>query len=162
MWIEWFSKRTFIFRFLTQIETNTPYINPLVTNGLSHPYHFDESNFIFRGTPPSPPRVIFFHFFFSYFDENHVSKQKITRLDATICGAQLWAFLSAYTRGANCLKISDERYYNVYLWRTQTNTTASMRTHTNALKRTFTNENELCWSAYSSVNASWRGIFVTV
>ena len=24
-------------------------INPLVTNGLSHPYHLDESTFIFRG-----------------------------------------------------------------------------------------------------------------
>ena len=24
-------------------------INPLLTNGISHPYHFDESSFIFRG-----------------------------------------------------------------------------------------------------------------
>ena len=30
---------------------------PLVTNGLSHPYHLDVSTFIFRGTDS-----IFFHF----------------------------------------------------------------------------------------------------
>ena len=55
-------------------------INPLVTNGLSHPYHWDESIFILRGT-----RSIFF-IFISFFDEIHVSKQNSPRWDAAFCG----------------------------------------------------------------------------
>ena len=35
--------------------------NPLVTNGLSHPYHLDESTFILRGV-----RSIFFSFSFYF------------------------------------------------------------------------------------------------
>ena len=49
---------------------------PLMTNGLSHPYHLDESTFIFRGTGS---------IFFSFFDENHVSKQNSQRWDAAFC-----------------------------------------------------------------------------
>ena len=40
--------------------------NPLVTNGLSHPYHLDGSTFIFTDI-----RGIFFHIFISFFDEIH-------------------------------------------------------------------------------------------
>ena len=40
------------------------FINPLVTNGLSHPYHLDESTSILRGIRRR------FSFFFSFFDEN--------------------------------------------------------------------------------------------
>ena len=50
--------------------------NPLVTNGLSHPYHLDESIFIFGGIGG----------IFSFFDENHVSKQNSPRWDAAFCG----------------------------------------------------------------------------
>ena len=48
------------------------YFNPLVTNGLSHPYHFDESPFIFRGIRSS----------FSFLDENQNSKQNSPKWNA--------------------------------------------------------------------------------
>ena len=51
-------------------------IKPLVTNGLSHCYHMDESIFIFRGS-----RIDIF-IFISFFDEIHVSKQNSPRWDA--------------------------------------------------------------------------------
>ena len=40
-------------------------VNPLVTNGLSHPYYLGDSTFISRGIRCS---------FFSFLDENYVSK----------------------------------------------------------------------------------------
>ena len=46
-------------------------INPLVLNGLSNPYHLDESTFLLRS-----------HFYF-IFDDIHENKQNIPRLDAT-------------------------------------------------------------------------------
>ena len=55
-------------------------LNPLVTNGLSHPYHLDESIFIL-GTSG-----VFFFIFISFFDENRVSKQNSLRWDAVFCG----------------------------------------------------------------------------
>ena len=51
------------------------YINPLVTNGLSHPYHLDESTLTVK-----------FHFV-SFFDEIHVSKQNNPRWPAAV-----WSF----------------------------------------------------------------------
>ena len=50
---------------------SSPTLNPLVTNGHSHPYHLDESTFIFRGI-----RSILFFSFISFFDENHVSAKQ--------------------------------------------------------------------------------------
>ena len=45
-----------------------PYnINPLVTNGLSHPCHLDEPTFILRDIRSS------FSFLISFFDEIHVN-----------------------------------------------------------------------------------------
>ena len=52
------------------------YINPYVTNGLSHPYHLDESTFFFRGIRSN------FLFFISLLNEKHVSKQNSPRWDA--------------------------------------------------------------------------------
>ena len=43
-------------------------VNPLVTNGLSHTYHLDESIFIFRGFMSF--FFVFFFIFTSFFDEN--------------------------------------------------------------------------------------------
>ena len=61
-------------------------INPLVTNGLSRPYHLDESTFIYRDT-----RIDF-----SFFDEIHVNKQNSPRRDAAFCGVTSGSILFAY------------------------------------------------------------------
>ena len=62
-------------------------INPLVTNGLSHPCHLGESIFILGA-----PGVIFISF--TFFDENLYSKQNIPRCDAfmrrLIWGYSVW------------------------------------------------------------------------
>ena len=55
-------------------------LKPLVTNGLSHPYHLDESTFIYRGSRGD------FSFFISFFDEIPVNKQNSPRCDAAFCG----------------------------------------------------------------------------
>ena len=60
--------------------------NPLVTDGLSHPYHLDESTLIFRGIRSN------FSFFISYFDENRVSKQNNPRWDAAFATSHLGLF----------------------------------------------------------------------
>ena len=54
--------------------------NPYVTNGLSHPYHLDESTFKIRGFRSD------FYFFNSFFDEIPVSKQNNPRWDGAFCG----------------------------------------------------------------------------
>ena len=56
-----------------------------MTNGLSHPYHLDESTFIMdiRGI-------------FSFFDEIPVSKQKSPRWNAAFCGVTSGSILFAY------------------------------------------------------------------
>ena len=54
-----------------------------MTNGLSHPYHLDESTFIFRGIGST---VFLLLFFFSFSDEVHLSKQNSPRWDAAFCG----------------------------------------------------------------------------
>ena len=64
--------------------------NPLVTNGLSHPYHLDESIFIFRDISS-----IFF-IFILFFDEFHVSKQNSPKWDAAFCGVTSGAILFVY------------------------------------------------------------------
>ena len=46
-------------------------INPLLTNGLSHPYHLDESTFIFRDI-----KSIFFSFLF-HFSMNFMPANRI-------------------------------------------------------------------------------------
>ena len=58
----------------------------IVTNGFSHPYHLDESTFIFRDIRSN----------FSFFDEIHKSKQNSTRKNATFCGVTSRATLFAY------------------------------------------------------------------
>ena len=73
-----------------QIMVPLSHINPLGTNGLSHPYHFDEPTFIFSGIRSN------FSFFFSFFDENQVSKQNSPRWDAAFCGVTSGAILFAY------------------------------------------------------------------
>ena len=56
-------------KFVTIIDV----VNPLLTNGLSHSYHLDESIFFFRG-------IIFIFYFI--FDDIQDSKQNSSRLDA--------------------------------------------------------------------------------
>ena len=70
------------------------YINPLVTNGLSHHYHLDESTFNFRGS-----RSVF-----SFFVESHVSKQNSPRCDAayTVCLCPMKRTSGLFELSASC------------------------------------------------------------
>ena len=54
------------------------FLNPLVTNRISHPYlnYLDESIYILRGIRRN------FSFLFHFFDEYYVSKQNSPRWDA--------------------------------------------------------------------------------
>ena len=65
-------------------------LNPLVKNGLSHPYQLDESIFIFRGV-----KSIFF-IFISFFDEFPVSKQNSPRWDGAFYGVTPGAIMFVY------------------------------------------------------------------
>ena len=56
--------------------------NPIVTNGISHPYQAGESTFIFRGVRSN------FLIFMSFFDEIHVRK--------AFCGVTPGAILFVY------------------------------------------------------------------
>ena len=60
-------------------------------NGLSHPYHLDESTFIYRGI-----MSVFVFIFTSFFYENPVSKQNSPRWEAAFCGVTSGAILFAY------------------------------------------------------------------
>ena len=60
--------------------------NPHVTNGISHPYHLDESIFVLSSSIRSNS---------SFFNENHVSKQKSSRLDTTFAASHLGLFCLA-------------------------------------------------------------------
>ena len=64
-------------------------LNPNEPNGISHPYHLDESIFVFRVIGSN------YNFYF-IFDENHVSKEKSPRWDAAFCGVASGAILFAY------------------------------------------------------------------
>ena len=60
------------------------FINPLVTNGFSHPYHLDESTFIFRGI-----RNIFsflFHFSMKIMSANRIALDGMPRFAASHLG----------------------------------------------------------------------------
>ena len=60
------------------------FINPLVTNGLSHPYHLDESIFILRGI-----RVDFsflFHFSMKFMEATIISPDVTPRFAASHLG----------------------------------------------------------------------------
>ena len=59
-------------------------------NGLSHPYHLDESTFTVREI-----RSIY-SIFISFFDGFLVSKQNSPRWDTAFCGVTSGAFLFAY------------------------------------------------------------------
>ena len=60
-------------------------INTLVTNELSHHYHYGESTFIFRGIRSG--------FKFLFFNEFSQSKQNSPRWDAAFCGVTSKAIL---------------------------------------------------------------------
>ena len=68
--------------------------NPLVTNGLSNPYHLDESTFILGASK-------FFHFQFIF----QVSKQNSPRWDAAFCGVKN----AASHLGLFCLPMSHKK-----------------------------------------------------
>ena len=57
-----------------QQNTGFQYLNPLVTNGISHPYHLDDIG--------SSGAVFYF---ISFFDEIHESKQNGCRWNAMLC-----------------------------------------------------------------------------
>ena len=57
-----------------------------MTNGLSHPYHLDESTFTFRGIRGN----------FLFVDKFPASKQNSPRWDATFCGVTSGVILFAY------------------------------------------------------------------
>ena len=69
-------------------------LNPLVTNGLSHRYHLDESIFIFRGIRS----IVFFSFLF-HFSMKIMSANRIAPDDGTP------RFAASYL-GLFCLPIS--------------------------------------------------------
>ena len=66
--------------------TSLQKFNQYVTNGLSHPYHLDESIFIFKGIGNN----------FLFFNENYVSKQNSPKWVAALCGVTSGAILFAY------------------------------------------------------------------
>ena len=55
------------------------HVIPIVTNGFSHPYHLDESTFIFRDIWSN------FSFLFHFSMNFSVSKQNSDRWDAAFC-----------------------------------------------------------------------------
>ena len=73
------------YRAMNQFHETLEGINPVVTNELSHPYHWDESIFILRDIRSN------FSFLF-HFDEKYVRKQNSPRLDAAFCGVISWVF----------------------------------------------------------------------
>ena len=78
-------------QYISKITAWSP-INQLVTNGLSHPYHLDQSIHNFRDV-----RSKLFHFYFIV-DENQVSKQNSPRWDVAFFGvtSRSGAILFAY------------------------------------------------------------------
>ena len=68
---------------------NGIYLNPLVTDRLSNPYHLDGSTFI-QG------HWGLFDIFISFFDENHVGIHNSPRCDAVFCDVTSEAILFAY------------------------------------------------------------------
>ena len=74
------------------LEVKCQRFNLLVTNGLFHPYHLDESTSIL-GTSG-----FFFAFFIfiSFFDEDNSSKQNSSRWNAEFLGVTAGAILFAY------------------------------------------------------------------
>ena len=56
--------------------------NPLVTNGLSHPYHLDESTFIVRGI--SSDFSFLFHFLMNSMKANRIAPDGTQRFVASL------------------------------------------------------------------------------
>ena len=81
------------------------HLNPLVTSGLPHPYHLDESTFIFRGVRSS------FSFFVSFFDEINVRKQKSPIWGTAFCSVISGAILFAYVvkKGARLIWVNETK-----------------------------------------------------
>ena len=87
-------------------------INPLVANGLSHPYHLDESIFILGASG------VIFHFYF-IFDEIPVSKQNSPRWDAMFCGVTSGIFCLPMSRKKDAMPIwvnQTTARQNLYHW----------------------------------------------
>ena len=58
--------------------------NPLVTNGLSHPYHLDESTFIYMGIRSG--FSFLFHFLMKIMSANRIAPDGMPRLAASNLG----------------------------------------------------------------------------
>ena len=70
--------------------------NPLVTNGLSHPYHFDESTFIFRGIGSN--FSFLFHFSKKIVSANRIVPDETPRFAASHLG--LFCFSVSHKKDA--------------------------------------------------------------
>ena len=62
--------------------------NPLVTNGLSHPYHLDESTFIFRGI--GSIFSFLFHFPMKIMSANRIALDGTLHFAASHLGQFCW------------------------------------------------------------------------
>ena len=87
-------------------------ITNLVTNGLSYPYHFDESTFIFSDIRSD--------FSFSFFDEIYINKQNgpngMTRFAASYMG--LFSLPMSQKKDARLLWVNRISIYNLLFLRT--------------------------------------------
>ena len=87
---------------LKEINDKVKYLNPYLTNGLSHHYHLGESTFIYRGS------ISDFEFLFHFFDEICLSKQNSPRWDtAHFAASHLGLF--CLLRQISCLPVSHKK-----------------------------------------------------
>ena len=68
----------------TLMSARCKYFNPLVTNGLSHPYHLDESIFKFRGVRSN--FLFLFHFSMKIMSTNRIAPDGTPRFAASHLG----------------------------------------------------------------------------
>ena len=77
--------------------------NPLVTNGISHPYHLDDSTFSFRGN-----RSVFFYSIFrrkSVIKENRIAQDVTPRFAASHLG--LFCLPMSHKKDARLMWVKD-------------------------------------------------------
>ena len=74
-------------------------INPYVTNGLSHPYHMDESISIFRGV--SSIFSFLFHFSMKFLSANRIAPDGTLHFAASHLG--LFRFLMSHKKDARLI-----------------------------------------------------------
>ena len=73
-------------------------VNPYVTNGLSHPYHLDESTFIFRNIRSN--FSFLFHFSMKFIKANRIAPDGMPHFAASHLSAILFAYVPLKGRKA--------------------------------------------------------------